>query len=394
MSVKIAILTATRAEYGLLKTLYDKLIEVDKFNVSMLVTGMHLLKEYGYTVEEIEKDNINIDIKIPISISCKDPNGVCCAMAETLKAFSEYFSENRYDLLIVLGDRYETLSVCIAAMNHQIPIAHIHGGETTEGAIDEAIRHSITKMSYFHFTSMERYRERVIQLGENPNRVFCVGALGVENALKTPLLSKEALEKSLDFKLDNQFALVTYHPVTLERESVYNQLKELLNALDNFPDMKFIITKSNADSGGEEVNNIIEEYSKRRNNVLCISSLGSVRYLSALKYCDVVIGNSSSGIIEAPSFGVPTINIGDRQKGREQAKTVYNVSVNGSEIVNMIKFVLTDEERKKVKSVQNPYGCKDTSNKIVEILKTELIDSKIDLKKKFFDINTEEENIK
>lgn len=388
MRKRLAIFTSTRAEYGLLKTLYFSLLKVPEFEVSFLVSGAHLSREHGYTYEEIKKDGVRTAALIPVKIRSRDACSISRTMADTLSSFADHFRIFDYDLLFVLGDRYETLSVCIAAMNQRIPIAHLHGGETTEGAVDEAIRHSITKMSYLHFTAMEQYRKRVIQLGESPDRVFNVGALGVENILSRTLLTKEELEKSISFALDKPYAVVTYHPVTLE-EKTGQGMNELFGALDAFPELKFIVTGANADAGGERVNALWEEYAGQRQNVLFTDSLGALRYLSALRYCEMVIGNSSSGIIEAPSFGIPTVNIGDRQKGRIQADSVLNTAENIEEIRRGICLALSEDMKKKAAGTVNPYGDGKTSEKITQILQREWNQRTIDLKKKFYDLTGE-----
>ena len=277
------------------------------------------------TYKEIEKDGIKIDEKIEILLSADTPSAISKSMGLAMISFADYFEKLKPDMLIVLGDRYETLAIATVAMNKRIPIAHLHGGETTEGAIDESIRHAITKMSYLHFTSTEEYRNRVIQLGEDPERVFSVGAIGIENILNEKLMSKLELEKSINFVLDKPYAIVTFHPVTLEENNSKEQVKELLDSLDTFNDMKFIFTKANADSGGRVINEMIDNYVNSHENAVAFNSLGLTRYLSALKYCTMVIGNSSSGLLEVPSFGIPTINIGDRQKGRLQADSIINL---------------------------------------------------------------------
>ena len=326
---QICVLTATRAEYGLLKNLIEKLQQELEFCVNVVVTGMHLDKAFGETYREIEQDNIPIYAKIPILSEQDGAVGVSETMANAIVKFGHFFAEKKQDLLIVLGDRYETMAVCIAAMNAQIPIAHIHGGEVTEGAIDDAIRHSITKMSYLHFTSTESYRQRVIQLGEEPERVFCVGALSVENILNQKLMEKKELEESLHFSLGEKYCLVTFHPVTLENSTELEQIGELLQAIDEMSEYHYIITKANADAGGRLINEHLEEYARvRGDRVYLTESLGRLRYLSAMKHCSMVIGNSSSGILEAPVMRVPTINIGDRQRGRIQADSVLNCGFN------------------------------------------------------------------
>lgn len=393
---QICILTSTRAEYGLLKNIIVKLEKVPEFETKVVVTGMHLSPEFGLTYREIENDEIKIDKKIEILLSADSQSAVSKSMGLALIQFANYFEESTPDLLLVLGDRYETLAVCIAAMNQRIPIAHLHGGETTEGAIDEAVRHAITKMSYLHFTSTEEYRKRVIQLGESPDRVFCVGATGVENAKTQVLMSREDLGRNLAFDLREKYAVVTFHPVTLEKRNEIEQIEELLIALEHvikaetFICKKIIITKANADAGGRKINQLIDEFaSKHSENILAVESLGMRRYLSALKYCAMVIGNSSSGLLEAPSFQIPTINIGDRQKGRIKASSVIDCEATHDEIIKAIKYACTDEFRKVAKETVNPYGAGDTSDKISEILREHLFQNKINLMKKFYDITFE-----
>lgn len=384
---KICVATATRAEYGLLKPLIHSLQNERCFDVKIAATGAHLSAEFGFTYKEIQSDGIVIDKKIPILLSSDDSVSISKTMALALSGFAEYFDEIKPDLLIVLGDRYEMLAVCCAALNARIPIAHLYGGETTEGAIDEAIRHAITKMSYLHFTSTEVYRKRVIQLGENPERVFAVGALGIENILTEKLLTKDEFEKSINWKIKDKFVLVTFHPVTLENETAHEQFSEILKAIDSFPDMQFLFTKANADANGRIINSMIDEYVSCHNNTIAFESLGNLRYLSAIKHCECVLGNSSSGIVEVPSFHKPTINIGDRQKGRIQAKSVINVLPQSEEIINALNLAVSDEFRYGLKDIKNPYGDGDTTQKIIAIIKDFLYNDKVYLKKKFFDID-------
>lgn len=386
MKKKITILTATRAEYGLLKPIIIALRDTEEFEVEVVVTGAHLSPEFGLTYLEIQNDKISIARKIEILLSSDTPTAISKSMGLALISFSEYFEESRPDALIVLGDRYETLAVCCAAMNARIPIVHLYGGETTEGAIDEAVRHSITKMSYLHFTSTEQYRRRVIQLGEHPDRVFAVGAMGVENALKMKLLSKEELEKSISFSLSKPYAVVTFHPVTLEEEGAKKQFGEILKAFARHKNLKYIFTKANADASGRVINQMIDEYVKYNIDAVCFESLGSLRYLSAVKYASMVIGNSSSGLIEVPSFRVPTINIGDRQKGRRQAESVINCQPVEGEVDKAMQFALSAEFRAGLATAKNPYGDGNTSKRIVNIMRKYLGDGKINLKKKFYNI--------
>lgn len=378
---KIAVLTANRAEYGLLKRVIKKLQQEKLFNSQVVVTGAHLSPEFGLTYKEIEADGIMIDDKIEILLSSDSAGAISKAMGLAMIGFADYFERSKPDLLIVLGDRYETLAVCCAAMNQNIPIAHLYGGETTEGAVDEAIRHAITKMSHLHFTSTEAYRMRVIQLGENPERVFNVGALGVENVLNEELLNRLELEASLNWKLNKPYAVVTFHPVTLEDATAEKQMMELLKAIELNSQYQYLFTKSNADRDGRIINHLIDEFVKQHDNSRAYHSLGMKRYLSAVKYADFVLGNSSSGIIEVPAFNIATVNIGDRQKGRIQADSIINCRPDSDEINKAISLV------SKIEPIQssNPYGDGHTSSKIVETIKTVFGKNGVSLKKKFYD---------
>lgn len=383
---KICIVTATRAEYGLLNPVIKKVDRNPCFDVRVVVTGAHLSPEFGLTYREIEKDKIVIDQKIEILMSSDTPVSISKSMGLAMISFAEYFDRTNPDMLMVLGDRYETLAICCAAMNAQIPIAHLYGGETTEGAIDESIRHAITKMSYLHFTSTEEYRRRVIQLGEAPDRVFKVGAMGVENILSMELLSKEALEASIAFKLDKPYAVITFHPVTLEKNQVEQQFDALLSACDAHPEMQFIFTKANSDAHGRVINQMIDDYACKHENAIGFESLGMLRYLSALKYARMVIGNSSSGLIEVPSFHIPTINIGDRQKGRIQGETVINCAPEKDAILKAIDKANASDFRLSIQDAVNPYGDGGTSGKMIEVITDFLMNNRIDLKKQFYDI--------
>lgn len=385
----ICVLTATRAEYGLLKPLILALRGQSWIAVEVAVTGMHLSHEFGLTYRVIEEDGIDIAVKIPIVLGNDTPADISKSMGLAMIGFADYFEQTRPDLLIVLGDRYETLAVCCAAVNARIPIAHLYGGETTQGAVDEAYRHAITKMSQLHFTSTEEYRNRVIQMGESPERVFAVGAIGVENALHKPLLSKDMLGKAIGFTLDKPYAVVTFHPVTLEEGSAAYQCRELLVALDAFVSMKFIITKANADAEGRAINAMLDRYAMGRNNVRLVDSLGDVRYLSALKHASCVVGNSSSGLVEAPSFGIPTVNIGDRQKGRIQAESVLNCKPERLAIVDAINRAISDDFRRMAKQTINPYGDGNSTSKVMNVILATLSAHKIELKKAFYDIHME-----
>lgn len=385
----LCILTATRAEYGLLHPIIEKMTLKSDINVKVVVTGAHLSPEFGMTVREIEDDGVRIDKKIEILMSSDTPVAISKSMGLAMISFAEYFSESQPDALMVLGDRYETLAVCSAAMNAQIPIIHLHGGETTEGAVDEAVRHAITKMSYLHFTSTEEYRKRVIQLGESPERVYAVGAMGVENALTTSLMTKEELEQSLGVDLGKKYAVGTFHPVTLENQSAEQQAMQLIEAICQFPEYTFLFTKANADSNGRVINEVLEDAAERYNNVLLFDSLGMKRYLSAVKGACFVIGNSSSGLIEVPSFHIPTINIGDRQRGRIKGDTVIDCEPESDSIVEAIRRAMDEEFLKNIPNCKNPYGDENTSERIINITQDYLIHGQMELKKKFYDVEFE-----
>lgn len=398
-SKKICVVTATRAEYGLLKNIILKLKRVSEYTVNIVATGMHLSLEFGLTYREIEADGILIDKKIDILLSADTPSAISKTMGLAMIQFADYFEETRPDLVVVLGDRYEILAVCCAAMNQKIPIAHLYGGETTEGAVDEAIRHAVTKLSFLHFTSTEIYRKRVIQLGEAPERVFCVGAMGIENIMETKLMSKDELSASLakeqpGFFLDGRYVVVTFHPVTLSEESGRKQTEELLKAIHRTQDCKFVVTKANADAGGRIINSMLDDFYDKEEKaypgkVFLAESLGMVRYLSALKYSDMVLGNSSSGLLEAPSFHIPTVNIGDRQKGRIQAETVINCEAVCGDILCAMELARTEKWKEQCKSAANPYGDGHTSDKITAVIREWLDGDKIQLMKEFHDIDFE-----
>ena len=324
MKRKICVVTGSRAEYGLLYWLLKRIKSDKELSLQLVVTGMHLSEEFGMTFKEIEKE-FKIDEKINIQLSSDTSEGVLSSMSLAQTLFLKAFNKTKPDIVVVLGDRYEIFSVVIAAMIAKIPIAHISGGESTEGAIDESMRHCITKISHIHFTATKEYTKRVIQLGEDPKRVFKVGSLGVENIKKFELLTKEELEKAINFKFNLKNILVTFHSVTLENNTSKKQFQELLNALDEMKNTNIIFTKTNSDINGRVINSMIKDYvSKNLHKSIVITSMGQKNYLSALQYVDAVVGNSSSGIIEAPSFKIATINIGDRQKGRIKAKSVLD----------------------------------------------------------------------
>lgn len=390
MKKTISIFTSTRADYGLLKPLIDELIKESSLDIKIVVTGSHLSREFGNTYKEIENDGFTIDEKIDILVYGDNPTSISKSMGLALISFSDYFKRIKPDLLVVLGDRYETLAVVIAAANQGIPIAHLYGGESTEGAIDEAIRHSITKFSHIHFTSTETFRNRVIQLGEQADTVFNVGALGIDNIVKETLYNRSELEAKLNLKADKKYALITYHPVTLDNNNK-EQIMNLLNALEEFPELLLIFTKANADKGGNEINHIINEFVGEHSNAYLYDSLGRKLYLSTMKHAALIIGNSSSGIIEAPSFKVPTVNIGDRQKGRIFADSVINSTTQKEDIIKAIELALSNEFMEKCLSTVNPYGDGNASIRIKEIIVKLLSNNSIKLKKSFYDIEVKYE---
>ena len=381
---KICVVTGTRAEYGLLYWLLKE-IEADKeLQLQVIVTGMHLSPEFGLTYKEIEKE-FKINKKIEMLLSSDTSVGISKSMGLAQISFAESYDELKPDIVIVLGDRYEIFSATSAAMIARIPIAHIHGGEKTEGAFDESIRHSITKMSHLHFTATNEYKNRVIQLGEHPSRVFNVGGMGIENIKRLKLLSKDEFEKLIEFKLNIKNILVTFHPVTLENSTAKEQFQQLLDAIDELEDTNIIFTKANSDTDGRVINQMIDEYvTKNSNKSIVFTSLGQLRYLSALQYVDAVVGNSSSGLAEAPSFKIGTINIGDRQKGRIKASSVIDCEANKNSIVKAFAKLYSKEFQETLKTTINPYGDGCASKKIVEILKS--VDLKNILKKSFYDL--------
>ncbi len=381
---KIAIVTATRAEYGILRPLIFRLNEEKTFQVQLYVTGTHLSQQYGNTQEEIVKDGLRIYKKIPILEAGNTPFDISITMANALRGFAEAFRSDRPDLLILLGDRTEILGICCAAMNERIPIAHLHGGELTEGAVDDCVRHAVTKMSYLHFAAAEVYRQRIIQMGESPERVFHTGALGVENILKVPLLSASELCQEVGIPKNCMLVVVTFHPVTLEAGEARQQVQELILAMKANPQYYYLITKANADVGGHLVNECLEQFAKETEGAKLTASLGMVRYLSAVRYSDFVLGNSSSGIIEAPAMGTPTVNIGNRQKGRLMADTIVSCKSAHEEITAAMHTAAQMERRK-----SKLYGDGHTSERITAILKDFLENNKINLEKKFYSIQAE-----
>ncbi|MGJ0288438.1 UDP-N-acetylglucosamine 2-epimerase [Aliarcobacter cryaerophilus] len=381
---KICVVTGTRAEFGLLYWLLKEIEANKEFQLQLIATGMHLSPEFGLTYQTIEKE-FKINKKIEMLLSSDTSVGISKSMGLAQISFAESYDELKPDIVIVLGDRYEIFSATSAAMIARIPIAHIHGGEKTEGAFDESIRHSITKMSHLHFTATEEYKNRVIQLGEHPSRVFNVGGMGIENIKRLKLLSKDEFEKSIEFKLNIKNILVTFHPVTLENSTAKEQFQQLLDAIDELEDTNIIFTKANSDTDGRVINQMIDEYvTKNFQKSVQFTSLGQLRYLSALQYVDAVVGNSSSGLAEAPSFKIATINIGDRQKGRIKASSVIDCEPNKDSILKSFEKLYSKEFQETLKTTINPYGDGYASKKIVEIFKS--VDLKNILKKSFYDL--------
>ncbi|WP_061233867.1 UDP-N-acetylglucosamine 2-epimerase [Leptospira interrogans] len=385
MKRKICVITGTRADYGLLRWLILEISKSSKLDLQIIATGMHLSPEFGLTYKEIENDGFLIHKKIEILLSSDSTVGVSKSIGLGLIGFSEAFADLNPDIILVLGDRFEILAATVVALISKIPVAHLHGGETTEGAFDEGIRHSITKMSHLHFVAANEYRNRIIQLGEDPSNVFLVGGMGIDGIKKSNLLKKEELESSLNIKFKKNNLLITFHPVTLEESTAKAQMIELLSSLETLsPETGLIFTMPNADTDGRIIFELVKEFASSRSNAWHFTSLGQTRYLSCLQFVDAVVGNSSSGIIEAPSFKIGTINIGDRQKGRLRAKSIIDCEPKKIEIIDAFKRLYSSDFQKNLSTTVNPYGEGGASEKIVRIL--EKIDIQGILKKKFFNL--------
>lgn len=389
MKKKICVVTGTRAEYGILKPLIDKLNKDKDLDLQLIVTGSHLSPEFGMTYKFIEEDGYHIDEKIEILLSSDSSVGISKSMGLTLISFSESYERLKPDMVVILGDRYETFSAMAAASVAKIPVVHLHGGELTEGAFDDAFRHSMTKMAYLHFAATEEYRQRIIQLGEQPDRVFNLGALGVENVLNMNLNTKEELEKEFNVKLKN-YIVVVFHPVTLEKNTSEDQFKDLLEVLDENKELSVVFIKGNADTDGRIINSMIDGYvEKNKERAYSFVSLPVEKYLSFLKNSKALIGNSSSGIAEVPSFKIGTINIGDRQKGRQSAKSIIHCRPNKEDVQKSFNKLFSNDFQEDLKKVKNPYEGENTSEKMIEIIKEILIKKEIDLKKKFYNIKVD-----
>ncbi|WP_219704226.1 UDP-N-acetylglucosamine 2-epimerase [Marinomonas lutimaris] len=370
MTKKIAVFTGARAEYGLLYWLLKDIQADPELSLQLLVSGMHLSPEFGETYKQIEKDGFTIDEKIEILLSSDSAVGTAKSMGLGVLGFADALSRLAPDVLIILGDRFEALAAAQTAMILRIPVVHLHGGEITEGAYDDAIRHAITKLSYLHATSTEESRQRVIQLGESPDRVFNVGAIGLDHLSRSCFMSVEELAASLNFSLRQPYVVVTYHPVTLADEDPVASFTALLEALDVYPEVQVILTYPNADDGGRRIIPLLKGYAaKQSQRVLAIPSLGQVRYLSAIKHASAVVGNSSSGIIEVPSLDVPTVNIGMRQKGRLAAKSVLDCQANKSAISHALDVALTKSYKNDNEQIDNPYGQGSASKQIIFMIK-------------------------
>lgn len=368
---KICVVTGSRAEYGLLSGLMRAIQEDADLQLQVIATNMHLSPEFGLTYREIEHDGFKIDKKVQMLLSSDVPNATTKSVGLATIGFADAYEDLQPDLIVVLGDRFEILAAVSAALFFKIPVAHLHGGEITEGAYDDCIRHAITKMSHLHFTSTEAYRQRVIQLGEQPDRVFYVGAIGVENIKRIPLLSKSELEASIQFELGEKSLLVTYHPVTLENNTAAEQCRNLLEALNEYPEYKVIFTLPNSDTDGRIIIQLINEYvASQPERCMAVPSLGLKRYLSALKYVSAVVGNSSSGIIEVPSFGIPTLDIGDRQKGRIAAESVWHCGNDTTSIKEGMQKILSKEFSGQAKRTVNPYDKGRTIEQIFQVIST------------------------
>ncbi|MBI9080382.1 MAG: UDP-N-acetylglucosamine 2-epimerase (hydrolyzing) [Pseudodesulfovibrio sp.] len=383
--MKICIFTGTRAEYGLLTPLMRRIDSDPDLDLLLLVTGSHLSERHGKTIDTIIADGFTVHAQVPLHLNDDSPLGITKALGEAVSGCATALDNLRPDMLVLLGDRYECLACAMAAAMMHVPVAHIHGGEVTEGAVDDYFRHAITKMAHLHFASCEQYRKRIIQLGERPETAFNVGALGVENIHDLQLMDKTALEASLDFQMGDACLLATFHPVTLDAD-IQKQFKAFFNGLnsimDSHPDVRIIITGANADPGGSTIDALTAKLAHGNNRVFASQSLGQLRYLSAMKFCAATIGNSSSGIIETPSFGLPTVNIGDRQKGRVQAKSIINCPADEKSIISAIESALSAAQADVAKNIRNPYEKPNTSRHILDIIKQ----FSFDLKKPFFDI--------
>ena len=384
---KICVVTGTRAEYGLLSRLMRMIKDSPDTQLQVIATNMHLSPKYGNTYQEIEADGFTIDYKVPIIDENAEDSAVTTlkSMSRAIAGFADAYNVLSPDLVVLLGDRYEMLAVAAAALIERIPIAHLHGGEVSEGAYDDAIRHSITKMSHLHFTSTEEYRKRVIQLGEQPDRVFYVGAIGVENIKKLPLLNKKEIEDSIQSPLDKNTILVTYHPVTLGTHTAEQDIREFIDALETKEDLRVLFTMPNSDTGGQSIIKAINDFvSLHPDRARAYKSLGVKRYLSVIQYVGAVVGNSSSGLLEVPSFGIPTLDIGERQSGRIACESVCHCENDKTSIIRGLDKVLSSDFQAIASKAHNPYEKENTAEEIFKVISTYPLD---ELKqKKFYDL--------
>lgn len=385
MKRKICVVTGSRADYGLLRWVMEEIRDCADLQLQVLATGMHLSPEFGLTYREIENDGFKIDKKVEMLLSADTPTGVGKSIGLGIIGYADALAQLSPDIVLLLGDRFEIFGAASAAMVARIPIAHLHGGEATEGLIDEAIRHAVTKMSLFHFTATDTYRRRVIQLGEDPQRVYAVGAVGLDSLARLQLMSKQDLEASLGIKLRDRNLLITFHPVTLGDNQGAAELEALLSALDEWPDVGLIFTLPNADTEGRQLVRMVEDYVAAHANASCFVSLGQLRYLSCMNIVDGVVGNSSSGLIEAPSLHTGTVNIGDRQDGRIRADSVIDCAATPASICAALERLFSSQFRLELPVVRNPYGVPGASKKIVDTLAAVSLDGA--LKKRFFDLD-------
>jgi len=383
---KICVVTGSRADYGLLYWLMREIESIDNLKLQIVVTGMHLSPEFGLTFNQIEQDGFIIDYKVEMLLSSDSGIGISKSMGLGMIGFADAFEGLKPDLLVLLGDRFEIFSAASVATILKIPIAHLHGGETTEGAFDESFRHSITKMSHLHFVSMLDYRHRVIQLGEYPDRVFNVGAIGIDNIKRLSLLSRKDTEESIGFSLGKRNLLITFHPETLEKSTSKEQFSNLLGALEELEKTNLFFTKTNADTDSRVINKMIDKYVKNHSDkAIAYTSLGQLRYLSVMKHMDGIVGNSSSGLLEAPSFKIGTVNIGDRQRGRIRSESVVDCDSSMESILSSIRKIYSHSFKEKLISIENPYGNGDTSTKIAKIISNYPLENI--LKKSFYNID-------
>ncbi|HRE72568.1 MAG: GDP/UDP-N,N'-diacetylbacillosamine 2-epimerase (hydrolyzing) [Candidatus Accumulibacter regalis] len=384
MTRKICVITGTRAEYGLLRWVMQGIKDDPDLTLQIIATGMHLSPEFGLTYHQIEEDSFRIDRKVEMLVSSDTPAGIAKSMGLGLIGFADALAELQPNLIVVLGDRFEIFSAVAAALVARIPVAHLHGGETTEGAFDEGLRHSITKMSHLHFVAAEEYRQRVIQLGEQPERVFLVGGLGIDNIKRLKLLNRAELEVSLGVKLRQQNLMITFHPVTLETGTATDQMTELLAALAELRNTQLIFTMPNADTEGRALIKMVDQFVAQHANARAYTSLGQLRYLSCIAQVDGVVGNSSSGLAEVPSFKKGTVNIGDRQRGRLHAESVINCEPNRLSVIAALKRLYSADFQGSLRHVRNPYGEGGASEKVVDAIKHYSINGLV--KKRFYDL--------